>query len=113
MVGTSEGSVDIASLSPFDDEGNAITYYVFDGQDFVKATTGVVAKNECYLVLDASQYPLPEKIAIASSEAVDVKEVPAAQPAPQFVGIYTINGQQVTAPVKGINIIGNRKVWSK
>ena len=113
LVGTSEGSVDIASLSPFDDEGNAITYYVFDGQDFVKATTGVVAKNECYLVLDASQYPLPEKIAIASSEAVDVKEVPAAQPAPQFVGIYTINGQQVTAPVKGINIIGNRKVWSK
>ena len=113
LVGTSEGSVNIASLSPSDEEGNPITYYVFDGQDFVKATTGVVAKNECYLVLDASQNPLPEKIAIASSETVGIEEAPAAQPAPQFVGIYTIDGKQVTAPVKGINIIGDRKVWVK
>jgi hypothetical protein len=29
------------------------------------------------------------------------------------VGIYTIDGKQVTAPVKGINIIGDRKVWVK
>lgn len=113
LVGTSEGSVNIASLSSTDDESNPITYYVFDGQDFVKSTTGVVAKNECYLVLDANQSPLPEKIAFASSESVGIEEAPAAQPAPQFVGIYTIDGKQVTAPVKGINIIGDRKVWVK
>jgi hypothetical protein len=43
---------------------------------------------------------------------VDINAV-EAQPAPQFNGIYTIDGKQVVAPVKGINIIGNRKVWTK
>lgn len=112
LVPTNEGAVDIASLSPKDDDGNDITYYTFDGQDFVKATSGTVAKNECYLVLSAKDFPQPDKILVANSElAVDVREVPAAQPAPQFKGIYTIDGKQVEAPVKGINIIGDRKVW--
>lgn len=112
LVGTSAGSIDLGSLSPFDDDGKPITYYVFDGQDFVKAITGVVAQNECFLVLDGSQNPLPEKIVFASSEVVDIDAVEAL-PAPQFNGIYTIDGKQVVAPVKGINIIGNRKVWTK
>jgi hypothetical protein len=111
MVGTSGGSLDLGSLSPYDLDGTTpLNYYVFDGQDFVKTKTGVVPENQCYLVLDGNQYPLPDKIVFASSEAVGVEEVPTAQPV-QFEGIYTIDGKQVTAPVKGLNIIGNRKVW--
>ena len=111
LVATNDGAVDIASLPTKDDDGNALTYYVFDGQDFVKATSGTVAKNECYLVLSADDYPQSDKILVANSEEVGITDV-ATKPAPQFQGIYTIDGKQVTAPVKGsINVIGNRKVW--
>ena len=111
LVATNDGAVDIASLPTKDDDGNALTYYVFDGQDFVKATSGTVAKNECYLVLSADDYPQSDKILVANSEEVGITDV-ATKPAPQFQGIYTIDGKQVTAPVKGsINLIGNRKVW--
>ena len=112
LVATNDGAVDIASLPTKDDDGNALTYYVFDGQDFVKATSGTVAKNECYLVLSADDYPQSDKILVANSElATDIQDI-NVQPAPQFQGIYTIDGKQVTALVKGsINVIGNRKVW--
>ena len=112
LVGTSDGARDLSPLSPYDIDGTPLNYYVFDGQDFVKTKTGVVPQNQCYLVLDGNQYPLPEKIIFASSDAVGVEAVPAAQPV-QFKGIYTIDGKQVTAPVKGLNIIDGRKVWVK
>jgi len=113
LVGTSEGSANLSSFSPYDLDGTTpLNYYVFDGQDFVKTKTGVVPQNQCYLVLDGNQYPLPEKIIFASSEAVGVEEVPVAQPV-QFKGIYTIDGKQVVVPVKGLNIIDGRKVWVK
>ena len=114
LVATCDGAVDIASLPAKDEDDNALTYYVFDGADFVKATSGTVEKDQCYLVLDAKQDPIPEKIIFASSEAVGIEEVPTGNPAtPQFMGIYTIDGMQVAAPVKGLNIIGGRKVWVK
>ena len=113
LMGTSDGPCDLSALSPYDLDGTTpLNYYVFDGQDFVKTKTGVVPQNQCYLVLDGNQYPLPDKVVFATSEAVGVEEVPAAQPV-QFKGIYTIDGKQVVAPVKGINIIDGRKVWVK
>ena len=64
LVGTADAPVDIATLPTTDEDGNALTYYVFDGSNFVKATSGTVAQGECYLVLDATQYPLNETIAV-------------------------------------------------
>ena len=114
LVGTSAGAVNISDLPATDDDGNAMTYYVFDGTDFVKATAGTVAQNECYLALDATQYPLPEKILFASTEEVAIQGVAAEQSARTLVGIYTIDGKQVKAPVKGaINIINGKKVYVK
>jgi len=111
---TCEGAVNIADLPTKDDDGNAITYYTFNGQDFVKATTGTVAKDQCYLMLTAEQYPQPDKILVANSDlVVGIEAVPAKPAAPQFVGIYTIDGKQVKAPVKGINIVNGKKVWVK
>ena len=112
LVATCDGAVDIASLPEKDDDGNAITYYTFNGEDFVKATSGVVAKDQCFLTLTSNQYPQPDKILVANSElATDIQDI-NVQPALQFQGIYTIDGKHVTAPVKGsINLIGNRKVW--
>ena len=111
---TCEGAVNIADLPTRDDDGNAITYYTFNGQDFVKATTGTVAKDQCYLMLTAEQYPQPDKILVANSDlVVGIEAVPAKPAAPQFVGIYTIDGKQVKAPVKGINIVNGKKVWVK
>ena len=65
LVSTAEAAVDIATLPTTDTDGNAMTYYVFNGRAFVKATTGTVPQGECYLALDATQYPLPDTIAVA------------------------------------------------
>ena len=64
LVGTVDGAVNIQDLPATDEEGNALNYYTFDGSSFVKATSGTVAQGECYLVLDATQYPLNETIAV-------------------------------------------------
>jgi hypothetical protein len=109
LKGTSDGPVNIGDLPVEDGDGNAMAYYIFDGEDFVKATVGTVAQNECYLALDATQFPLPERIVVASSDAVGVEGVKTETP-PVLMGIYTINGQKVKAPVKGLNIIGGKKV---
>ena len=112
LVATCDGAVDIASLPTKDDDANPLTYYVFDGKDFVKATTGTVAKDQCYLVLTADQEPQPDKIYIGGEDPNGIDAI-AAKSAPQFVGIYTIDGKQVKAPVKGINIVNGKKVWVK
>ncbi|MBQ9362515.1 MAG: hypothetical protein IJT97_03735 [Bacteroidaceae bacterium] len=67
IKGTADGPVDIADQPTIDDDGNAITYYIFDGKNFVKATSGIVPQGECYLVLDATQYPLNDIIPVAPS----------------------------------------------
>ena len=119
LVGTADGDVNIAELPTADEDGNAITYYTFDGTDFVKATTGIVPQGECYLALDASQYPLPDKIPFAEKveeAGIDAPTVdaPAALAAPAVKGIYTIDGKRITRPIKGaINIIDGKKVFVK
>ena len=65
IIGTADAPVDIADMPTTDDDGNAITYYIFDGKNFVKATSGTVAQGECYLALDATQYPLLDTIPVA------------------------------------------------
>ena len=90
-----------------------MTYYVFDGSDFVKATTGTVPQNECYLALDATQYPLPDKVYLATEDPVGIEAVTAGKAALKFMGVYTIDGKQLTAPVKGLNIINGKKVFVK
>ena len=113
LTPTCGGAVDIASLPVKDDDENAITYYVLQGNAFVKATSGTVAKDQCYLALTATDSPLPEKVYInPNDDPADIQDI-NVESAPQFNGIYTIDGKQVVAPVKGINIIGNRKVWVK
>ena len=67
IVGTAYEPIDIANLPATDEERNAITYYTFDGKNFVKATSGIVAQGECYLALDATQYPLLDTIPVAPS----------------------------------------------
>lgn len=64
LVGTSAGAVDIATLPKTDEESNAITYYTFNGKSFVKATSGIVPEGQCYMALDATQYPLLDKIVL-------------------------------------------------
>ena len=64
LKGTADGPVDIASLPQTDEEGNAITYYTFNGKSFVKATSGTVAQGQCYMALDATQYPLEDKFVV-------------------------------------------------
>lgn len=114
LVATCTGAVDIANLPTKDGDDNDIVYYVFQENAFVKATSGTVAKDECYLMLDATDYPLPEKIYLDESEdpKVGVAGV-AVKKAPVFKGVYTINGQQVTAPVKGLNIVGGQVKYVK
>ena len=68
LVGTADGDVDIATLPAADEEGNAITYYTFNGKSFVKATSGTVPEGQCYLALDATQYPLPDKIVVLEGD---------------------------------------------
>ena len=113
LVGTSAGAVNIADLPKTDEDGNAMNYYIFDGADFVKATTGTVPQNECYLALNAAEYPLPDKILVSSEEADGIRSVATPSAAPQFIGIYTIDGKQVKAPVKGLNVINGKKVLVK
>lgn len=122
LVGTADGDVNIAELPTTDEDGNAITYYTFDGTDFVKATSGVVPQGECYLALDETQYPLPDKIPFAEKAAEEEEagidaptvDAPAALAAPAVKGIYTIDGKQIARPIKGaINIIDGKKVFVK
>ena len=113
LVATCEGAVNIADLPAQDADENAMTYYVFDGSDFVKATTGTVPQNECYLALDATQYPLPDKVYLATEDPVGIEAVTAGKAALKFMGVYTIDGKQLTAPVKGLNIINGKKVFVK
>lgn len=68
LVPTADGPVDIASLPATDGDSNAMTYYLFNGRDFVKATSGTVPQGQCYLALDATQYPLPDTIAVAPAK---------------------------------------------
>ena len=120
IVGTAEGAVNIAELPAADEEGNAITYYTFNGTDFEKATSGIVEQGECYLALDASHHPLPDKIPftedveeLAGIDAPTV-DAPAALAAPAVKGIYTIDGKRIARPIKGaINIIDGKKVFVK
>ena len=114
LVGTATGAVNIESLPKQDDNNNNLVYYVFDTNAFVKATSGTVAENSCYLALtEGVQYPLPEKIYI------DTADDPAAitnvntDKKIQFIGVYTINGKKVEAPVKGLNIVNGKKVFVK
>ncbi len=113
LVATCDGAVDIASLPAKDDDDNALIYYVFDGIDFVKATSGTVKENQCYLVLNATDTPLPDKIYVGGEDPNGIEALDSNPATPQFKGIYTIDGKQVVAPVKGLNIIGGRKVWMK
>ncbi|MBR1668589.1 MAG: hypothetical protein IJ693_09970 [Bacteroidaceae bacterium] len=113
LVATSEGAVNIADLPAQDAEENAMTYYVFDGTDFVKATSGTVPQNECYLALDATQYPLPEKIYLGTEDPASIEAVAESKAAPKLMGIYTIDGKQLTAPVRGLNIINGKVVLVK
>ena len=50
---------------------------------------------------------------VKGAKCVGIEAVPAKPAEPLFVGIYTIDGKQVTAPVKGINIVNGKKVWIK
>jgi len=75
LVGTSDGAVDIATLPTADEEGNAITYYTFNGKSFVKATSGTVPQGECYLALDGTQYPLLDKIVLIEGGDDDTPKV--------------------------------------
>lgn len=114
LVATCTGAVEIADLPTRDDDDNEIVYYVFKEDAFVKATSGTVAKDECYLKLNATDYPLPEKIYLEEYDdpTLGVAGVEAKK-APVFKGVYTLNGQQVTAPVKGLNIVGGQVKYVK
>ena len=114
LVGTATGAVNIESLPKQDDNNNNLVYYVFDTNAFVKATSGTVAENSCYLVLtEGVQYPLPEKIYMnAADDPTAITNVNAEKKI-QFIGVYTIDGKKVEAPVKGINIVNGKKVLVK
>ncbi|MBQ9641187.1 MAG: hypothetical protein IJV06_06475 [Bacteroidaceae bacterium] len=97
IVGTADAPVDIASLPSTDLDGNAITYYTFDGKDFVKATSGTVAQGECYLALDATQYPLANKIAIAPSKVkgdIDGDGIVTVSDITRLIEIYLTQGSE-------------------
>ena len=114
LVGTATGAVNIESLPKKDENNNNLVYYVFDTNAFVKATSGTVAENSCYLALtEGVQYPLPEKIYIdAADDPAAITNVNTDKKV-QFIGVYTINGKKVEAPVKGLNIVNGKKVFVK
>jgi len=114
LVGTSTGAVNIESLPAKDANENKLVYYIFDTNAFVKATAGTVAENSCYLVLtDGVQFPLPEKIYMRAEDDPNAISDVNADKKVTFIGVYNINGQEVEAPIKGINIINGKKVLVK
>lgn len=115
LTPTMDTEIDLSTLPEADEDNNPYSYYVFDGKNFVKWTkgsatvSGIVPANSCYLVLDSSQYPLPDTINVADSEiATGIENVASDAMAK---GIFTIGGKKVAAPVKGINIIDGKKVF--
>lgn len=114
LVGTTTGAVNIESLKDKDVNNNKYVYYVLDGNAFVRATSGTVAENTCYLRLtDGIQYPLPEIIYVrAEDDPTAITNVNTDKKI-QFIGVYTINGKKVEAPIKGLNIVNGKKVLIK
>ncbi|MCR5312789.1 MAG: hypothetical protein K6E54_03930, partial [Bacteroidaceae bacterium] len=110
LVGTASGSINIESLPKQDNNSNNLIYYVFKDDAFVKATSGTVEANSCYLVLtEGVQYPLPDMIKIQVEEDPDAIINVMPDKNINFIGIYTINGQKVGVPIKGLNIINGKR----
>lgn len=95
-------------------EDKPFVYYTFDGSNFVKATSGTLAAGSVYLALtDGVQYPIYATVNVKDSElALGIEEVTEGVQ-PQRSGIFTLTGQKIAAPVKGLNIINGKKVLVK
>ena len=106
LVGTLDDAVDIASLATTDENGNTLTFYVLEGDKFVKSTSGTVEAGSAYLALPSDQYPAYEEI--TAGDITPVKSIMTSAPT-QKTGTYDLSGRKVSNPTHGLYIINGKK----